>query len=105
MPDEPTPWELQRRLEAQERACERRADGHLDINLYISERDAIVKANRTLERTMSDLRHALDKERAEREAEAKAFRDEQKQTRRWLLATLVFPVIVGLIVLLVGRLL
>ena len=82
------------RLDRQETACERRAEGHVDQALYLSERNQLredvveVRAllaaqERDHAKAVARLNEKLAAERKEREDEAKEHAREQRRTRQW----------------------
>ena len=90
------------RLDRQETACERRAEGHVDTGLYVSERDDIRRQLRALDHAMTELKAGLDDERRDRRDADAAQEKKQTDTRRWVLGALVFPVLVAFVAAVLG---
>lgn len=76
---------VERGLDRQEQACERRAAAHVDSQLYQSERTSLRDEVNGLGRRLSDLA-----------ADVAAARREQAATRRWAITT---AVVIGVAIL------
>jgi uncharacterized protein YlxW (UPF0749 family) len=89
VPDSPSNWELARRLDRAETACERRAEAHVDRDLYTSERTSLREELTHLQQTVAGLGSELAAARREAEAAVKDLQDRQTATRRWMVTTAV----------------
>lgn len=94
MPDEPTIGELARRLDRVETACERRAAGHVDRELYASERSTLRNEINGLGKRINDVERKLDREIGDLQRDLAEARKEDARTRRWVL-TLVVTIVLG----------
>lgn len=89
MPDSPTPWELLRRLERQEQACEDRARGHVDTQLHTEQVGQLRDELSGVGRRVTQAEKAMTAKIADLEAKQEAARREAAATRRWAITTLV----------------
>ena len=111
MPDEPTLGELSRRLDRAEDACAKRAQDHVDKDLYTSERktirtevarnsDRIADIRRDLEQQLATERREREKDRARADEAVRRLEKRITDSRRHAVmaaATIIIPVVVAAI--------
>lgn len=99
MPDTPSAWELHRRIEAQEHACERRAAGHVDRELYTSERRQFRTELNALQSRVDKLDAEKDAVRDEAITAVEGLRNRIAAERKWAIGTIIALLAIGVPVL------
>jgi transposase len=84
-----------------DQACERRAAGHVDRDLYASERKTLREDLRALSERATKIERDMDQRIAGLAAEVAETRREDARTRRWLISTVV-TIVIGTATVLVG---
>lgn len=84
---------IERALSRQEESCERRANSHVDIRLYESERNATRSTISTIHAEVAQVRMDLE-----------SFRKQLTDQRRWVIGVVIIPILGAAVAVLMGLL-